>query len=104
MRTVRPAHAIGLTAIAILALLAAATPAQADPPITCTNHPKAIEATCATAFLVVGLTAEEANCILNTAPVNWLSQCGSFAVTIPLVGYVECYYYTAPANWVSTCL
>jgi hypothetical protein len=104
VRTVRPAHALGLTAVALLGLLAAATPVQADGPVTCSNHPKAIGATCATAFLVVGLTVGEATCILYTAPVNWLTQCGSFSVTIPLVAYAECYYNTAPANWASTCL
>jgi hypothetical protein len=111
MRALRlPAFAV---LVAIAGLLATATPAaatqgddqQAVPLCYVLTYPKAYTAACLTAMIPVSLAVGTANCLLNTAPVNWASDClGPYSVTIPLLDYAFCYYTTPPSNWNAVCV
>ncbi|MCA1818659.1 MAG: hypothetical protein LC620_01180 [Halobacteriales archaeon] len=105
----------GLAAAALLGLatlLAAAGTAQAEPQAPAPIPPpcdlfalRSLRAACETVFLGVAVTVGLVNCLLNTAPVNWLRDCTTGSIgPIPIVDYLLCYYNTPPNSWASTCV
>jgi hypothetical protein len=107
--TSRPLLAASLaTLLSITGLLAVAAPAQAAPATTICDaiaNQRAVNATCDTVLLALGIVVGEALCLLNTAPINWVAVCGAISIgPLPIVTYLLCYYNTAPANWVANCV
>ncbi|HUR64633.1 MAG TPA: hypothetical protein VM241_09145 [Candidatus Thermoplasmatota archaeon] len=109
MSAARPLAITLATLVALTGLLAVATPAAAAPATPfcdAISDLRSWDAVCETLFVGVAATAQVANCLLNTPPVNWASVClvAPPPPPLPIVAYLLCYYNTAPANWATVCV
>lgn len=113
MQASRPLTGLALAVlVSLTGLLAVAGTAAAEPQVPVAIPPpcdlfalRSLRAACETVLLGVDVALDAVDCLLNMAPVNWLSQCTTGSIgPIPIVTYLLCYYNTPPNSWVATCV
>jgi hypothetical protein len=109
----RPLTGLAVAALlGLTTLLAVAGTAQAGPQAPAPIPPpcdlfalRSLRAACETIFWGVDAAVDPVECLLNTAPANWLRDCTRGAIgPAPIVTYLLCYYNTPPSAWVATCV